>query len=67
MSDNLSTYEWATIIIESFHNGQRKQAAHQFKQAIAEHCKASALLADIAEIVDYDNALVIAGSVIDAA
>ena len=66
MSENLSTYEWATIISESFHNGQRKQAVDQFRRGIAEHCTASALLADIAEIIGCDDALVIAAMVMDA-
>ena len=34
--DNLSTYEQATVIQESWLNGQRKQAKAQFFEALSE-------------------------------
>ncbi len=45
--EDYSTEKWAEIIAESITNGQRKQAAGQFENALKEHCDTALLSMDI--------------------
>lgn len=54
----LSTADHARQIADSVLNGQKAQALDQFERALFDHCRAGALLADIAEIIGEGRALI---------
>lgn len=64
--ENISTYQHAEIIAESYINGQRKQAVNQFITALSDNCSATALLTDIMNITSDSEAIInIGGMVIE--
>lgn len=60
MQPNLSTLDYARIIAESINNGQHKQAVTQWRAAVKRpiHCNPRALLEDIRDELDSDNATI---------
>lgn len=58
--ENYSTEQYATLIAESWGNGQRKQAAQQYSRALESWCEPRAVLESIEAHTDTETALAIA-------